>query len=62
MEGAEQPYGHLVARDIERHLKAFIDTDPEILAQIAEGLAKAGYLIHCARLQHGQLTLQLAPF
>lgn len=62
MESAEKSYGYLVAQDIARHLKAFIDTDAETLFQIAEGLAKAGYMIHCAQFNQGHLTLQLAPY
>ena len=61
MEDVALKYQVAVAEDNARHLSAFIEADQEGVRYIAQGLARAGYLVVEVRRKASQLVVKLTP-
>ncbi len=61
MEDAALNYQDAVAEDNARHLSGFIEADKGQLRYIAQGLARAGYLVVEVRSKASHLVVKMTP-
>ena len=61
MENVALDYRDAVAEDNARHLSGFIEADQEQVRYIAQGLARAGYLVVEVRSKASHLVVKLTP-
>lgn len=61
MEDVTLNYEDAVAEDNARHLSAFMEADQDGVRNIAQGLARAGYLVVDVRCKASQLVVKLTP-